>query len=217
MNVAQGALRHGLLYELLERDEGVADLRSGTVARLATRFGTDPAQARRVGRGRDRPLPAARAGGARCQHHQPRRPTLRKLDWASQLHEIGAQISHSDYHKHGAYILDNADVPGFATNELHWLSQLVLGHRGKLRKLGTALEEEALVRPLLALRLAVILCHARRDQDPDALRLSAAGPRLFRLSCAADWVEAYPQSAYLLGEEVVAWQKTPWSVELRVV
>ena len=216
MNVAQGALRHGLLYELLERDEGVADLRSSTVARLAARFGADAAQAQRVGAAAAALFlqlePAAR--GASTTSRAGR--SLRKLDWAARLHEIGARISHSDYHKHGAYILGNADVPGFASNELQWLSQLVLGHRGKLRKLGTALDDETFVRPLLALRLAVILCHARRDPEADALRLAEAGQRLFKLTCAAGWAEAYPQSAYLLGEEVVAWQKTPWRIELQI-
>ena len=83
----------------------------------------------------------------------------------SPLHEIGSQISHSDYHKHGAYILDNADAPGFALPELHRLSLLVLGHRGKLRKLEVDFEDRVFIQQLLCLRLAVILCHARRDPD----------------------------------------------------
>ena len=62
----------------------------------------------------------------------------------------------------------------------------------------------------------MILCHARRDPEPDALRLAAPGGNLFRLSCAAAWAETYPQSAYLLSEEVVAWQKTPWRVDLQI-
>ena len=79
----------------------------------------------------------------------------RKLGWAAQLHEIGSLISHSDYHKHGAYILDNADALGFALTELHRLGLLVLGHRGKLRKLEADFEDEVLVQQLLCLRLAV--------------------------------------------------------------
>ena len=139
---------------------------------------------------------------------------MRKLGWAAQLHEIGTHISHSDYHKHGAYILDNTDAPGFAVNEMHWLSQLVLGHRGKLRKLEAALDDETFVPQLLALRLAVILCHARRDPDLQALRLVRADSRLFILTCRSGWSETYPQSAHLLREEVLAWQKTPWRVQL---
>ena len=213
MKVAQGALRHGVLYELLERDDSVADLRTATVARLAARFEVDATQARRVSNCAAALYlqidPSARGGSTASRSGR----ALRKLGWAAQLHEIGAHISHSDYHKHGAYILDNADAPGFATNELHQLSQLVLGHRGKLRKLEAALDDEVLVAQLLALRLAVILCHARRDPDPQALRISAVG-RVFTLACTKGWAEAYPQSAHLLREEALAWQKTSWRVEL---
>lgn len=216
MKVAQGALRHGVLYELLERDDVVADLRTTTVARLAARFAVDTAQAQRVGETGALLFlqlePAARGAGTTSRSGR----ALRKLGWAAQVHEIGVHISHSEYHKHGAYILDNADAPGFALNEMHWLSQLVLGHRGKLRKLEAALDDETFVAQLLALRLAVILCHARRDPDLTSLQLVRSGARLFTLACSPDWQEAYPQSAHLLREEVLAWQKTTWRVELAV-
>jgi len=193
----------------------VADMRTATVARLANRFSADPAQARRVGETAAalfvQLAPAARGGSTSNRAGR----ALRKLGWAAQLHEIGTLVSHSDYHKHGAYILDNTDAPGFAVNELHALGQLVLGQRGKLRKLETALDDETFVMQLLALRLAVILCHARRDPDPKALHLAALGARAFTIACAPDWADAYPQSAHLLREEVLAWQKTSnWRVEL---
>ena len=108
------------------------------------------------------------APGSRAER-RARHAILRKLRWAAQLHEIGSHISHSDYHKHGAYILDNADATGFALAELHRLSLLVLGHRGKLRKLEADLSDVVLVQQLLALRLAIILCHARREPDMTGL------------------------------------------------
>src|SRR3569832_1023361 len=115
-------------------------------------------------------------------------------------------VSHSDYHKHGAYILDNTDAPGFAVPELHRLGMLVLGHRGKLRKLDADFEDALFVHQLLCLRLAVILCHARRDPDVGGLQLAAAG-RQATLRLPGGWARSYPQSAYLLREEVTAWQK----------
>lgn len=214
MKVAQGALRHGVLYELLDRDRSVADLRAATVTALARRFAADAAQAKRVGETAVAlyMLIDATAQGADPSSRPGR--ALRKLGWAAQLHEIGAQISHSDYHKHGAYILDNADAPGFATNELHHLSQLVLGHRGKLKKVEAALGDEVFVAQLIALRVAVILCHARRDPDIEALRMTRTDARTFALECRADWVEAFPQSAHLLREEALAWQRTGWRIAL---
>ena len=209
LHAAQGALRHGVLYDLLEREHSETDIRSTTVQRLATRFGVDQPQAMRVGkvaglllrqlRSRDSPVELDRL--------------LRKLGWAAQLHEIGSGISHSDYHKHGAYILDNADAPGFAQPELHRLSLLVLGHRGKLRKLEADFEDELFVQQLLCLRLAVILCHARRDPDLKAMQLRGDG-HVVTLALRSDWSQAWPQSAHLLREEVIAWQKTPWILAL---
>lgn len=210
MEAAEGALRHGVLYDLLDREQDLTDLRSTAVQRLASKFNADAVQAQRVSRVSVHLFLMACTGMPRAEPGRYQR----KLEWAAQLHEIGSQISHSDYHKHGAYILDNADAPGFALPELHRLSLLVLGHRGKLRKLEADFEDRVFVQQLLCLRLAVILCHARRDPDLKGLRLeSGAEPgRLFVLNCRPGWAEAFPQSAYLLQEEVLAWQKTPWTL-----
>jgi exopolyphosphatase/guanosine-5'-triphosphate,3'-diphosphate pyrophosphatase len=69
---------------------------------------------------------------------------------------------------------------------------------------------------LMALRLAVILCHARRDPDMTGLVLERMDPQSssMELRCRAGWAEAFPQSAYLLREEAQAWQKTPWSLQV---
>ncbi|MDB5941306.1 MAG: Ppx/GppA phosphatase, partial [Ramlibacter sp.] len=128
-------------------------------------------------------------------------------------HEIGSVFSLSVYLKKGALILDIADAPGFGQAELHRVSLLVLGHRGKLRKLEADFEDEPFVCQLLCLRLAVILCHARRDPDLKGLQLQREG-HVFTLTLRPDWAQAWPQSAHLLREEVVAWQKTPWILAL---
>ena len=210
MHAAQGALRHGVLFDLLDREQESTDLRATTVQRLSSKFSTDTAQAQRVSKVARHLFSMARTAvpGDGSERFE------RKLEWAAQLHEIGSQISHSDYHKHGAYILDNADAPGFALSELHRLSLLVLGHRGKLRKLEVDFENRLFVQQLLCLRVAVILCHARRDPDLKGLQLeSGAEPgRLFVLNCRPGWAAAFPQSAHLLQEEVLAWQKTPWTL-----
>jgi exopolyphosphatase/guanosine-5'-triphosphate,3'-diphosphate pyrophosphatase len=210
MHVAQGALRHGALYDLLDREHEQSDRRSASVARLARNFNADPTQAQRVGKVARHLL--RQLAGAREPEELER--ALRKLGWAAQLHEIGSAISHSDYHKHGAYILDNADAAGFTMNELHRLGQLVLGHRGKLRKLDLQFDDDTFVLQLMALRLAVILCHARRDPDLDGLQLAWDGGREVRLDCRAAWCAAYPQSAYLLREEMQAWLKTTWTLRV---
>ena len=205
MHVAQGALRQGALYDLLDREQPGTDLRNTTVDGLMQRFGVDMEHAERVARTACMLFDqAAPPGSERAS---------RKLSWAARLHEIGCQISHSDSHRHGAYILDNTDAAGFAVPELHHLGVLVLGQRGKLRKLGVDLSDPIFVLQLQSLRLAIALCHARRDPDIAGFSLQCAAHR-FHVETRAGWSVAYPQSAHLLREEAQAWQKTPWELAL---
>lgn len=209
MSVASGALRHGVLYDLLDRDRPGTDLRSASVRRLAQLFNVDMQQSARVER-----VATALFNQMQVQPADISQRHVRKLGWAATLHEVGTRIAHSDYHKHGAYILEHADAPGFSLPELHRLGLLVLGHRGKLRKLDADFEDSSFVQQLLSLRLAVILCHARRDPDLDALTLvQDPHERRFVLTASNGWAERYPQSAHLLREEAVAWQKTCWNFE----
>ena len=216
MRPAQGALRHGALFDLIDRENPQTDVRTRMIDWLARHFGADLAHGERVshtavhlfnqmldGTG----LPDAEA--QRC---------LRKLQWAARVHEIGMLISHSDYHKHGAYILENTDLQGFTVDELHRLGLLVLGHRGKLRKLEDPIDDPVFVQQLLALRLAVILCHARREPDMQGIALQKGSQSgSFQLLLPQDWLQQYPQSAHLLREECVAWQKSPWRTRLRLI
>lgn len=213
MRPAQGALRQGALYDLLDRENPQTDVRTRMIEWLASHFGTDRVQAERVGRTAKGLFELA--VGSQCDAKTLERGQ-RKLQWAAQVHEIGMQISHTDYHKHGAYILENTDLQGFTVDELHRLGLLVLGHRGKLRKLEDALHDSIFVQQLLSLRLAVILCHARREPSLQDLQLQQDKNTLsFRLTLPSGWENQYPQSAHLLREECLAWQRSPWRLELR--
>ncbi|OIN91917.1 MAG: exopolyphosphatase [Comamonadaceae bacterium CG1_02_60_18] len=210
LQVAQGALRHGLLLEMAERQDHDSDARDVSVQRLAQKFAVDREQAQRVSR------VATQLHVQLDSASNPRRGELqRKLQWAAQLHEIGIAISSSDYHKHGAYILENADVVGFTLPELQRLGLLVLGHRGKLKKLDADFAAPDFVKMLLALRLAVILCHARRDPQHQGLELKCnAQYQRFFLGVDKDWLQRFPQSAHLLRQESQSWLKTAWTFEL---
>jgi exopolyphosphatase/guanosine-5'-triphosphate,3'-diphosphate pyrophosphatase len=210
--VAQGALRHGVLYEMVEREDHDTDMRDLSVQRLALKFAVDAQQGQRVNQVAqhllhdmyvDQQIEASQIDRLR-----------RKLNWAAQLHEVGVAISHSDYHKHGAYILDNADLVGFSMFELHRLSLLVLGQRGKLKKLESELEENEFAKMLMALRLSLILCHARKDPDHQSLHLTCDEvKKRITLTAPDSWVMDYPQSTHLLKLEMTAWQKAPWLFE----
>ena len=207
--VAQGALRHGVLFDMVEREDEAPDARDVSVQRLAQKFSVDALQSQRVREVSSllfkQLTPTAGDGTVQA---------MRKLSWAATLHEVGIAISHSDYHKHGAYILDNADMLGFSMPELHRLGLLVLGQRGKLKKLESDFESISFAKLLLSLRLAIILCHARLAPDLQGLSLSChEGKRTFSLSASSSWAEKHPQSTHLLRQESTSWQKTPWAFD----
>lgn len=214
MRVAEGGLRHGLIREMIGGSRH-HDPRDGCVDGLIERFGADRDQSERVARVAKYFFNQAAPHFRECTD----RPRLRTaLEWASRLHEIGMGVGHSDYHKHGAYILENSDAPGFTLAEMHRLSLLVLGQKGKLRKLGDDLEDAGLALQLFCLRLSVILCHARRTPDIDSLHLARKQPgdMAMELRCQASWAEQHPQSVHLLREECLAWGKTSWLMDLKV-
>ncbi len=210
---AAGGLRHGLICDLLGASNTNDDLRERSVQRLVKKFGADPLHGERVG------TVAIHLFGQLVDITQDEtQGRLRELKWAAKLHEIGSHISHSDYHKHGAYILDNADAMGFSLSEMHCLGLLVLGQRGKLRKIEGHLLDEFFSLQLMCLRLAIILCHARGEPDLSGMQFqrTAKDLRCVELRCRQGWAEAFPQSAHLLREESIAWQKTPWTLAVLV-
>ena len=88
--------------------------------------------------------------------------------------------------------------------------------QGKLRKLDAAIAVPELALPLMALRLATQLCHARRTPELSGLTLSYDSKNTAcQLQITHAWASAYPQSARLLEQEVLAWSKTPWNLELK--
>ena len=202
-----GALRQGALFDLIDRGNDQTDIRARTVRWLGQRYAVDQAQAERVA------AAALRLFDQVAEEDPLNGRYSRKLDWTARLHEIGTHISHSGAYRHGAYILDHVDAPGFSLPELHRMSRLVLGQRGKLRKVEADLQEELFAKQLLCLRLAVLLCHARKEPDIAALRLSFNSPQ-FRFASVPGWARLHPQSAWLLEEEALAWEKTHWALEL---
>lgn len=159
LRVSDGALREGLLYEHLGRLQH-EDARERSVRAMASRYHVDEAQAQRVAR---------TAGRLLEQCAKPWNLTsplaARILEWASVLHEIGLDISHDGYQRHGAYIVENADMPGFPRAEQSILAFLIANQRRQLdvgdrKKIPGAWRDRAM-RLAMLLRLAVLLNRSR--------------------------------------------------------
>lgn len=188
MHVCESSMREGVLWDLLGRAGG-SDPRTASIDALATRYGVDRAQARRVEttalRLFDQVAPAWKLDAEAREW----------LSWAARVHEIGLAIAHSQHHHHGAYILRHADLAGFSRQEQQLLAAVVEAHRRKPDKsLISALPQRyrAVARHIIALlRLAVLVRRARRAESMPALHLGAAGQRL-RLALPADWLQQHP-------------------------
>ena len=128
LQVSDMALREGLLYELIGYSRH-QDVRGRTVESLAKRFGADSAQAQRI----EMTATALLSQVAR-EWNLTQNDHAHMLGWACQLHEIGLSISHSGFHKHGAYILANADMPGFSCPQQAMLAAMVYNHPPQVRR-----------------------------------------------------------------------------------
>lgn len=200
MTYADGALRLGVLYDLLGRFRH-EDRRDATIAEFQRRYQVDRTQAERV---EDLavslfrqlvPVPNAE------QEHD-----LQFLSWATRLHELGISIAHSAHHKHGAYILSFADMPGFSKPDQSRLAMLVLGHRGKLDKVAVLPGSDDNWHLLLCLRLAVLFNRARIETVWPPLQV-VANDRGFVLEVPAVWLKDNPLTAAALEDECGFWAR----------
>ncbi len=207
MTFSEGALRLGVLYDQLGRYHH-DDLREATVNRFMQRYEVDRKQAARVAQtalGLLRQLvPATRE----ADH-----PDAQFLVWAARLHEIGISVAHSSYHKHSAYILANADMPGFSRRDQARLSRLVLAHRGKLERAQPLQGEASEWTLIFCLRTAALL-HRPRDDKPLPPLTTGFTRSGFRLGVARAWLDASPLTSAVLGEEAQQWAGV--SGELRI-
>lgn len=205
MSVSDAALRQGVLYDLLGRVQQ-RDMRQSTVAQYMRRYHVDQAQAMRIA------ALARTLYGTLVQ--TPDEKDTRMLEWAAHLHEIGLSIAHAAYHKHSAYVLANADMPGFSKDEQARLARIVLAHRGKLSKLADLSARSPDWMLIFALRIAVLFYRARVDVQLSQLRCRATAVG-FRLDVPRAWLDAHPLTAAALDAEAGQWQELGLQLEVR--
>lgn len=189
MHVSDYALREGVLFDLVGR-ASETDAREASVRALCDRYGVDAEQAARV------------EATAMTLFDQVEGPLdlepgdRRLLSWAAQVHELGLAIAHSQYHQHGAYVLEHSDIAGFSRTEQQSLAAVVRNqrrgvHLPSFEKLPDRLVPNVL-RCALILRLAVLF-HRGHDREPlPELRLKLDSPASATLTLPRDWLDAHP-------------------------
>jgi exopolyphosphatase/guanosine-5'-triphosphate,3'-diphosphate pyrophosphatase len=198
MLVSDEALREGLIYDMIGRSQH-EDARERTVKSLMDRYGVELPQAERV---ESSALALFEQVVRPWQLQDPYFPAM--LRWAAQLHEIGLTVSHSGFHKHGAYLVENSDLSGFSLQEQHVLASLIRGHRRKF----PSNVFEALPSSLVAstkqlcilLRLSVLLHRAHSPVNKPLARLEAEENRL-SLVFPENWLDDHPLTRLELEQE----------------
>lgn len=198
LTISDGALREGLLYDHLGRLHH-EDARERSVRALASRYNVDAAQAARV------------AGTANDLLNQCRMPwklasplAASLLEWASTLHEIGLDVAHDAYQRHGAYIVENADLPGFPRAEQIALAFLIANQRRQIDMSASlripGARRDRTLRLALLLRLAVLLNRSRSTLQLPKVALNV-GKDTVRLKFPARWLSKNPLTVADLDRE----------------
>ncbi len=198
MQVSDEALREGLLYEMVEtfQDE---DIRDKTIKTFSERFNIDKGQARRV---KNTALQLLSQVGPGWNMQNTEFTDL--LEWAARLHETGIHISHASFHKHGAYIVENADMSGFSRQHQHILATLVRTHRRKINHdlftFSSAEMVQYVERLAVILRLAVLLHRGRNNVSKPKLKVSVTDHKI-HIGFPDNWLEEHPLTRAEMKEE----------------
>ncbi len=198
MRVSEGSLREGALHDLVGRVL-FEDQRAVTVRELMKRHHIDRAHANRV---RKTTLELF----DQIQHQGLLERERRLLGWAAQLHEIGLMIAHNQYHRHGGYVLQNMDLPGFSRQEQGALAIMVRLHRRKYQP--ELVEDSAYVRSdalnlmTRLLRLSVMLNRGRSPADLPRITIEVDENLGMSLRIPKAWLSQHPLTAADLEQEV---------------
>jgi len=188
MAVSKAALREGVLYDMLGRG-GADDPRDASVAALMQRYGIDPGQAQRV------EDTAMQLFDQVCDAWGLTVDARAMLSRAAKLHELGLAIAHSQYHVHGAYVLENSDIAGFSQQEQRLLAALVRTHRRGIPKTAfDAIPDRLLVRTkrtAALLRIAVLLHRSHEADSAPVVEAKANGDNLV-VTLDKRWLDQRP-------------------------
>jgi len=206
MHTGDGALRLGVLVDLAGRGQA-QDRRDDTVKVFMKRYHVDSRQAARVKR------TANRLYDSIFPDSDPYDELKHAVNWAADLHEVGMSISSNGYHKHGAYILNNADMPGFSKADQATVAMLVLAHTGKLGKVQALVKSREQWMAVLVLRLAALLCRRREEVEAIALTVSVKGTSIVT-TVKREWLAKHPLTDFSLHAEETEWQKVGMTFEV---
>lgn len=209
METTDCGLRDGVLYEMLGRLEH-QDVREDTVRHFAQRYHVESQQAERVEK-------LALLFYRQLTDRDSFRRHAHFLRWAAHLHEIGLSIAHGGYHRHSAYIVDNADMPGFSRQEQSIVASLVRSHRGRLSKSAARIKSPEDWKMVLCLRLSVLFHRSRNPLRPALKARLSEQERRFSLQLSVRWLAQHGLVEANLTREMEQWRIQGLPLDVRVM
>jgi len=201
MHVSQGALREGLLYDMVGRRHN-NDIRNTSMNSLAERFHVDFEHAKRV----EKTAFSFYDNLKEKWFSKDQQHTADLLRWACIVHEIGRDISHSSYQKHGAYIIQNANLAGFSLQEQYRVAALITSQRGKISKESFKEMHKdlrwKLIHLSVILRLSVIFHRSRIESSLPAIRIALEN-KILVMKLPDQWLNEHPLTINDLQNESV--------------
>jgi exopolyphosphatase/guanosine-5'-triphosphate,3'-diphosphate pyrophosphatase len=202
MTAINAGLRLGVLSDL-ELRACRSDRRDRAIQDCMRRFGVDQGRAQRTTAIARQLVDRLGANDeALCRH----------LLWSCMLHEAGQVVSHTGAHKHAAYIVEHADLPGFTSREQRLMSTIVLAQKGNLRKVREALGAPDMAKAVLAMRLAAMFMHARVDGELDGVKLRMKNR--IEIDTPRGWLKQHPTLAAWFDKEADAWSEVGVSFQI---
>ena len=210
MRTSSGALREGVIYDLMGRLSH-EDVRERTIQAMLQRYSVDQPTSKTVGN-YARHLASQTASSWNLLDDD-----IELLVWTARLHEVGVAISQKHYNRHSAYLVENSDMPGFSQGDQLTMSRLLRGHRGKLPShLFDDIPDkkrEKFARMLVLLRMAVILKHAGPSTMQPDFSAHAKDEKL-KVYFPVQWRANYPLTIWEISESKSAFEKLGVKVRL---
>lgn len=208
MQASEGALREGLLNDMIETSRG-HDIRMDTIRDLEQRYRVDVAQAGRI-----------------CHTALHMFDQLELVDdevlrllllWSGRLHEIGLSISHNNYPSHSGYIVEQSDMPGFSREMQNTLGLILRLQRGKLKvELVEALprrhKHSLLI--IILLRIAIILERSRDWDNSRHVSIKLRDQKIM-LRFPKNYLKSHPLTKADLKQEMIEVARAGFELKLK--
>ena len=215
LHISRGGLREGILYDLIGRLKA-EDIRQRSIQALCRRYHVSEVKSklyRKICRKLASNIEQGQDNILSSEH-------LHFLDWAAQCCRIGLSISHSQYHKHSAYLVEHSELSGFTIKERKILAAIVKNHRRKLcldifeQARFNRHQKRAFLTTILILRLTNIIGQNGKNNRSGHIALAIKQDK-FDILLDQKWIQKHSLIRKALELETTYWERAGVELTLK--